>query len=131
MSGIGRSLAMCASVVPLLPLHGRPDPLKGSVWTDIAGSANSGVLAMILATAFAIAAYYRLKKSPPASSSQKYMVGACVGMVPAVFYLLVSPLWTSPAPMIMLALYGVLAGLIFGGPSFILLLGRQAWWHGA
>jgi hypothetical protein len=122
---------MCASVFPLLSLHGKPDPLKGSVWTDLAGEANSGVVAMLLATAFAIAAYYRLRKSPLASSAQKYVVGACVGMVPAVFYLLVSPLWTSPAPILLLTLYGALAGLIFGGPSFMLLLGRRASWHGA
>ena len=131
MSTIGRSLAMCASVLPLLPLHVESDPLKGSVWTDLAGEANSGVVAMLLATAFAIAAYYRLRRAPLASSAQKYMVGAWVGMVPALFYLLVSPLWTSPAPILLLTLYGALAGLICGGPSFMLFLGRRASWDGA
>jgi ABC-type Co2+ transport system permease subunit len=118
---------MCASVWPLLVLHDRPDPLRGSIWTDIAGEAHSAVLAMIVATALAVAAYYRLKRLPHASSAKKYTVGACIGLVPAAFYLFTAPLWTSPAPMFTLLIGGALAGLVFGGPSFILLFRKAPW----
>ena len=111
------ALVMCAAVLPMLPLQNRPDPLG---WFSTVGIHSAG-LVFFLALAYAAVCNYWLRAHLDTRPIVWFALGTLIGLVPGVFYALMSPDTATAKPLAQLFIGGVASGLALGGPAFLML----------
>jgi hypothetical protein len=114
------SLIMCAIVFPMLALDKIPDPLSGTAWSRATTSA-SAIVPFALASIYAGGMSFRLRRKKSATLGEYFVAGSTIGLVPAVFYTLVTPFATASPPLVAMFLLGAVFGPLFGGSGFALL----------
>jgi len=110
---------MCAAVFPMLALGKKPDPLYGTLWSTLTSS-SSAVVPFLLGCIYACVAYFLLRIKRSAGDEKYILAGSAVGLIPCLFYTVVSPFATSHPPLLGLYAIGVIVGPIFGGGGFVL-----------
>jgi hypothetical protein len=124
LTRLGYSFISIAAVLPLLALDRMSDPLAGTVWSAIT-TANSMSIAFGLALVYAVGAYIYARRQISGPTSIRYLLGALTGLIPGLFYLVVSPISTSPVLIVQMLAIGIASGAIFGGPGLVIVLRKS------
>jgi hypothetical protein len=123
LSRLAFTFILMAAVLPLLALDKMSDPLAGTAWSAIT-TANSGVIAYGLSLIYASGAYVYARRQT-SRASNRYLLGAATGLIPGLFYLVVSPISTSPTLIVQMLAIGLASGAIFGGPGLVMILRKS------
>jgi hypothetical protein len=124
LSRLAFTFILAAAVLPLLALDKMSDPLAGTAWSAVT-TANSSVIAYGLSLVYAFCAHMYARRRISGRTVSLYLLGAVTGLIPGLFYLVVSPISTSPALIVNMLAIGLASGAIFGGPGLLMLFSEK------
>lgn len=110
--GIAAALGALTSLFPLYVLDEGRDPLAGTALSVGRGTAVYPAIASYLVVFALLYVLRRIKRSQQRIWS--LLAGVFVGLIPFLFYWLLGPMLTGPAPLTALALRGMLSGSALG-----------------